>query len=637
MKHFAIFGLVLFVLFSYVWSNHVGKKRIFSTATGAELCPKPADVAFIIDSSSSIWFKYFKIQLEFVNKLIKTFKISPTDTQVAALTFSKNVVKQFNFKDFNNEEDVLKKVSTIKQDNGDQTNTHKALEKALSDLFAPGNGVRENVPRICILLTDGDSTYQTATLAAAQAVKDAGIKIITVGIGHKVNTNELEAIASSPAKENFFKVEKFEDLETMGYDKLVGKQACPKPQTTTTTTTTPEPTTTTTATTTQMQQEEPDKTCQGKEADIVFIVDSSSSIWNVDFETQKTFIGDVVSHFDVESGKTRVALIAFSNEAVVKIHLNQYSTRKELISEIAKVTQPGGSTNTHLALELMLKEVFSTKNGARPGAAHIAVVITDGVSSRPDQTLQQIELVHKSGVYVFTVGVGNKTDKSELEAMASKPVSDFSFLVNGYPALPKIRDLLAFKTCKVPSDHPTCSSDFMGDIMFGIHGIGGDSMDHVIEFIKNVGGAFRNSKNIRLGLKESCRNADLPLADYSGDSDFATDVQERMVESAADLLSGIRTSFGTDRPDVNRVSVLILSGKIDDMDMAYLEAMRLKYSTRVIVVGVGKSIDRDQLMRLASYEDKAKPDVSHVFPVDSSAELSDIVKNLHVLICRDTQ
>ncbi|XP_052281834.1 collagen alpha-5(VI) chain-like isoform X2 [Dreissena polymorpha] len=605
---------------------------IFSTATGAELCPKPADVAFIIDSSSSIWYKYFTIQLEFVKKLIKTFKINPTDTQVAALTFSKNVVKQFNFKDFNNLEDVLEKVSTITQDNGNETNTHKALEKALSDLFAPGNGVRENVPRICILLTDGVSTYHTATLAAAQALKDAGIKIITVGIGHKINIKELEAIASSPAKENVFKVEKFEDLKTMGYEELVGKQACPEPKTTTTTTTTPEPTTTTTTTTATTTQ-----TCQGKEADMVFIVDSSSSIWNVDFETQKTFIGDVISHFDVESGKTRVALIAFSDEAAVKIHLNQYNTRKELISAIATITQPGGSTNTHLALELMLREVFSTKNGARPGAAHIAVVITDGVSSRPDQTMQQIELTRKSGVYVFTVGVGNKTDKSELEAMASKPVSDFSFVVDGYASLRKFREILAFKTCKVPGDQPTCSSDFMGDLMFGIHGIGGDSMDHVIEFIKHVGGAFKNSKNIRLGLKESCRNADLPLSDYSADSDFATNVQEQMVESAADLLSGIRTSFGNVRPDVNRVSVLILSGKIDDMEKAFLEAMRLKYSTRVIVVGVGKSIDREQLMRLASYEDKAKPDISHVFPVDSSAELSDIVKKLHVLICRDSE
>ena len=57
----------------------------------------------------------------------------------------------------------------------------------------------------------------------------------------------------------------------------------------------------------------------------------------------------------------QVALIAFSNEAVVKIHLNQYSTRKELISEIAKVTQPGGSTNTHLALEVRT-QMIETRN-----------------------------------------------------------------------------------------------------------------------------------------------------------------------------------------------------------------------------------------------------------------------------------
>lgn len=38
------------------------------------------------------------------------------------------------------------------------------------------------------------------------------------------------------------------------------------------------------------------------------------------------------------------------------------------------------------------------------------------------------------------------TDKAELEQMASKP--EFAFEVNGYSALPKIRDILAYKTCE---------------------------------------------------------------------------------------------------------------------------------------------------------------------------------------------
>ena len=40
------------------------------------------------------------------------------------------------------------------------------------------------------------------------------------------------------------------------------------------------------------------------------------------------------------------------------------------------------------------------------------------------------------------------TDKTELEMLASKPVTDFAFEVNGYRALPKIKNILAYKTCE---------------------------------------------------------------------------------------------------------------------------------------------------------------------------------------------
>ena len=46
------------------------------------------------------------------------------------------------------------------------------------------------------------------------------------------------------------------------------------------------------------------------------------------------------------------------------------------------------------------------------------------------------------------IGVGNMTDNAELEMMASKPVTDFAFEVNGYGALPKIKNILAYRTCE---------------------------------------------------------------------------------------------------------------------------------------------------------------------------------------------
>lgn len=47
--------------------------------------------------------------------------------------------------------------------------------------------------------------------------------------------------------------------------------------------------------------------CQGKEADVVIIVDMSSSIWVEDFKSQLKFLSDLISHFDIDSGKTRVS------------------------------------------------------------------------------------------------------------------------------------------------------------------------------------------------------------------------------------------------------------------------------------------------------------------------------------------
>jgi len=47
-----------------------------------------------------------------------------------------------------------------------------------------------------------------------------------------------------------------------------------------------------------------------------------------------------------------------------------------------------------------------------------------------------------------SAGVGNNTDPTELLTIASKPASDYAISVNGYKALDKIKEILAFKACK---------------------------------------------------------------------------------------------------------------------------------------------------------------------------------------------
>ena len=52
--------------------------------------------------------------------------------------------------------------------------------------------------------------------------------------------------------------------------------------------------------------------CQGKEADIVFVIDESTSIWSKFFEDQMVFVADLVDKFDIDSGKTQVKVKTFN-------------------------------------------------------------------------------------------------------------------------------------------------------------------------------------------------------------------------------------------------------------------------------------------------------------------------------------
>ena len=49
---------------------------------------------------------------------------------------------------------------------------------------------------------------------------------------------------------------------------------------------------------------------------------------------------------------------------------------------------------------------------------------------------------------MFAIGVGTRINKEELQNIANEPVDDFTYTVNNYEALMKLKDILAFKTCQ---------------------------------------------------------------------------------------------------------------------------------------------------------------------------------------------
>ena len=75
----------------------------------------------------------------------------------------------------------------------------------------------------------------------------------------------------------------------------------------------------------------------------------------------------------------------------------------------------------------------------------MAVVITDGQSTSPEQTITEATRAHLKGILVIAIGVGHQVDNKELEAIAGS--DERVFTVNDYSALDTIKEAVLTKAC----------------------------------------------------------------------------------------------------------------------------------------------------------------------------------------------
>ena len=77
-------------------------------------------------------------------------------------------------------------------------------------------------------------------------------------------------------------------------------------------------------------QTKPTKGCGGKPADVVFALDSSSSIWGPDFDTQLRFIQDIVGVFDISPETTHVGLLTFGSAPENHFQLDKFNAEQDV-------------------------------------------------------------------------------------------------------------------------------------------------------------------------------------------------------------------------------------------------------------------------------------------------------------------
>lgn len=121
--------------------------------------------------------------LSFIQQIIQSFSISPTDTRVGLIRFNNTAQLEFGFTAYTDSPSLLSAVSNLKLEGGNTSYT-AAFRVANSQLWTQR---RQNVQTICIFITDGQPNIDTdQTYDEINATKDIGIEVFAIGVTNKV-------------------------------------------------------------------------------------------------------------------------------------------------------------------------------------------------------------------------------------------------------------------------------------------------------------------------------------------------------------------------------------------------------------------------------------------------------------------
>ncbi|XP_071146006.1 collagen alpha-4(VI) chain-like [Mytilus edulis] len=413
-------------------------------------CQSKVDLAFVVDTSRSIPHIDFTRQIRFIEDIVSFLDVGPQETRISAVSFSNYGFPEFGFNNFSRKVDVLKSIKRIDHSQGDATRTYLALEYTHFILYGPGNGERPDVADVVIVLTDGktnpgsydkygDESGKRQTQIEAAIIKARPAFIFVIGVGSLVDIDELNGMSSDPDEEFTIQVSSFEALNTDAVKRTLLSRVCVAVGTTT-----PQPQ--------QYVSTSPPTSppCRRAVADIFFIADSSTSIGITAFNELKRFATSVVNRFTIGPDHIKIGLITFSDDAEIQFKLNTYVRKSAIINAILNIPYTTGITNTHKALQLLYKDGFTRASGKRGNTVpKIAIVVTDGASTKPLHTKIQAVKAKNQGIIIFAIGVGPYIDQKELDIMASSPTSKYSFSVDSYVALSSVESSLARRTCRV--------------------------------------------------------------------------------------------------------------------------------------------------------------------------------------------
>lgn len=379
------------------------------------LCSEPAtDVIFLIDDTGSLKYEEFHMELDFVAAMSMEFNLGPLNYQVGTYTFSEDAQPNIRLGEITDHTILATKIKQIPY-RGGFTFLGKSL-KTVHEGFSLAAGGRKNVRKALIILTDGNTVDIKETAESVKLLRQSDVQVYAIAFGSSADVKLARSLVAKSS--DLFQVSLVSDLSSI--IDAVKRTVC--------------------------IDEIP--VCGVHPMDIVFVLDESFSIKLDQFIWLRYFVSRFVRNSKIGPQNAQISVIAFADKVRNVFSLNTFMYKDDVATEIHKLQRLGGTTYTNLALNFVRTQSFTKKNGGRPGARKVVVVLTDGQSLIPEETFKEAQGLHDMGARVFVIGVGQDVSMDELKKVASK--QDDVFFVSSFEVLSEIEKDFRFKVCKNP-------------------------------------------------------------------------------------------------------------------------------------------------------------------------------------------
>ncbi|XP_069574476.1 collagen alpha-6(VI) chain-like isoform X1 [Brachyistius frenatus] len=576
------------------------KDDIITDICSPEVCKDlPADLLFLIDSSGSIYPQDYDKMKDFMKSVVSKSVVGENEVRVGVMQFSTVQRLEFPLNRHYSKEEMSKVIDDMQQIGGG-TDTGKAITY-VSQYFDPAKGGRPSLRQRLVVITDGEAQDEVKGPAAALRAK--GVLIYAIGV-EDANTTQLLEISGSQdrmyAERNF---DALKDLESQ-----LAMELC-----------------------------DPGRVCKKTEkADIIFLVDGSTSIESFQFSSMQAFMYSIVNQTTVGKDLTRFGVILFSDNAKSAFMLNQYTSRQQVFKAIADLKPPYGNTHTGKALNFSL-QYFSATHGGRAAlqVPQVLMVITDGHATNPYNLVAPSEALRDAGITVFSIGV-EKANKDELKIMAGHDMSKV-FYVDNYDDLKTLYKNISQVLCNTTK--PVCEKQ-KADLVFLLDQ-SGSIIDPDYTIMKNftmaVVNSFKVSKDlVRVGLAQfnDSFQKEFYLNQFYSETALFKHISEMhqagggtYIGAALDQVRGhFEASRGCRRSEgISQNLVLITDGESHDEVVDAAERLR-DLGVEMFAIGIGKVHDM-QLMQITGTSDR-------MFTVENFNSLENIKTTVVDAICK---